>query len=272
MSLRWNRALVTGASSGIGREIARQLAADGTDLVIVARDEQRLTELAAELGPDTDVTDHDKSNGVDVEILVADLTDRTQTALVEQRLEATDHPIDLLVNNAGFGKGGPFSENDRDIATDVLEVNMVAVLRLAHAAANAMEERGRGGILNISSMAGDLVAPHSAVYSATKAFVTSLSESLHAELAPHGVVVTASLPGMTRTEFQDRAEVDVSDIPDVAWQTAAEVAEESLAALAANKPRIVPGRLNKVLGAASRTLPTAAMRIAGRQAMKRQNH
>ncbi len=255
----WNRALITGASSGIGRELARQLAAAGTDLVVVARDTERLESLAKEL------------ELVDVEVLTADLRSRTALDEVERRLGDGERPIDLLVNNAGFGAGGPFVENDIDIETDVVNVNVTAVLRLSHAAAKAMAPRGRGGILNISSMAGDLVAPNSAVYSATKAFVTSLSESLHQELAGSGVKVTAVLPGFTRTEFQERADVDVSDIPAWAWNDASLVAAQSLEALAAGRPRVVTGRLNKGWGVLSRSLPTAALRVAGRAAMKRQD-
>ncbi len=263
MTSKWNLALVTGASSGIGREVARQLAAAGTDLVVVARDVERLESLASELT-------------VDVEVLPADLSQLSEIKRVEARLSQQDRPVDLLVNNAGFGRGGPFIENDIDVATDVLTVNMTAVLRLSHAAAVSMAHRNQttgqsGGILNVSSMAGDLVAPNSAVYSATKAFVTSLSESIHQELAPDGVTVTAVLPGFTHTEFQERADVDVSDIPAWMWNDAAEVASQSLAALVANKPRVVTGRLNKVWGAVSRSLPTAALRAAGRVAMSREN-
>ncbi len=263
MTSSWNRALVTGASSGIGQELARQLAAAGTDLVVVARDTERLEALKAELA-------------VDVEVLTADLSELTQIQLVEHRLANPDRPIDLLINNAGFGRGGPFIENDREVATDVMTVNMVAVLRLAHAAAETMSARykrtgQRGGILNVSSMAGDLVAPNSAVYSATKAFVTSLSESIHQELADDGVAVTAVLPGFTRTEFQERAEVDTSDFPSWIWNDAADVAAQSLSALDRNQPRLVTGRLNKAWGAISRTLPTATLRAAGRAAMKREN-
>ncbi len=262
MTSRWNRALVTGASSGIGREIARQLAATGTDLVVVARNVERLEALAEELP-------------VDVEVLAADLSNHEQTLRVEARLADNERPIDLLVNNAGFGRGGPFVDNDRDTASSVLAVNVAAVLRLSHAAAVAMVDRHRttgqrGGILNVSSMAGDLVSPNSAVYAATKAFVTSLSESIHQELAGEGVVVTAVLPGFTHTEFQERADVDVSDIPAWAWNDAADVAAQSLAALDKTQPRVVTGQINKVWGAISRTLPTAALRAAGRVAMKRQ--
>lgn len=258
MTLRWNRALVTGASSGIGREIARQLAADGTDLVVVARDEQRLLALKSEL------------DAVDVEVLVADLGQADQLDQVEERLAAPGRPIDLLVNNAGFGMGGPFVDNDMAIETDVVAVNVVALMRLAHSAAVAMSERGRGGILNVSSLAGELVAPNSAVYSATKAFVTSFSESIAEELHPAGVTVSCLLPGMTRTEFQQRAEFDTSGIPEMLWQDAPDVASEALEGLAAGRARIVPSRINKVAGGAAHTMPKVALRRIGRAALKLQ--
>lgn len=259
---QWNRALVTGASSGIGREIARQLAAGGTDLVVVARNRERLEALADELTT---------ADGVEVEVLVADLAIRTATARVEARLLDHERPVDLLVNNAGFGAGGPFVDNDIDTECSVIEVNVVALTRLAHAAACAMAPRQRGGILNVSSLAGELIAPNSATYSATKAFVTSLSESLHQELAGSGVTVTAVLPGMTRTEFQERAEVDVSDIPDAAWQSAEDVAREGLDALNAGRPRVVTGLINKAADFGARGIPKTALRLVGRAAMSRQN-
>ena len=192
MTKRWKRALVTGASSGIGRDLCRELAADGTDLVVVARDERRLDALADELD-------------VDVEVLVADLSRRADIDRVAARLADDEVPVDLLVNNAGFGKGGPLVENDMDVAVDVVTVNATAVMVLSHAAAVALVRRGGGGIVNVSSMAGELVAPNSAVYSATKAFVTSFSESLHQELKPLGVTVTAALPGFTDTIFAPAA-------------------------------------------------------------------
>ncbi len=239
--------------------MARQLAADHTDLVIVARDEARLASLAEELSAG--------EQGVDVEVLVADLSNRAALGTVEARLCAEDRPIDLLVNNAGFGRGGPFVDNDIDVECSVIEVNLVALTRLAHAAATTMASRGRGGILNVSSLAGELVAPESAVYSATKAYVTSLTESIHQELAPAGVVVTAVLPGLTRTEFQERAEVDVSKIPDQLWQTPEAVAAEGLAALAAGRVQVTTGVLNKVANGLVKFGPKIATRAAGRQVM-----
>jgi short-subunit dehydrogenase len=246
-SKTWNRALVTGASSGIGREIARQLAAAGTDLVIVARDEKRLRELA-------------DSVDVDCDVMVADLSDRTALAAVERRLADSASPIDLLVNNAGFGFQGSFHELDAERAADVVDVNVAAVHRLARAAAPSMVAAGRGGILNVSSMAGFTATPGGATYSATKAFVTSLSESLHGELRPLGVHVSALCPGFTRTEFQSRAEYDTSSVPVAAWQTASEVAAAGLRGVEKNRPVVVPGTLNKVGTATINALPARLRR------------
>ena len=238
----WTRALVTGASSGIGREIARQLADAGTDLVVVARDEQRLRELA-------------DSVDVDCEVLVADLADRTMLAAVERRLADRSSPIDLLVNNAGFGSQGMFHELDVDRESAVIDVNVTAVHRLAHAAAGAMVSAGRGGILNVSSVAGFMSTPGSATYAATKAFVTSMSEALHTELSPHGVHVCALCPGFTRTEFQSRADYDASAIPDAAWQSAADVASAGLRGVEKNRAVVVPGALNRFGAGVINALP-----------------
>jgi short-subunit dehydrogenase len=245
---RWNRALVTGASSGIGKAIAVQLAADGTRLVVVARDEDRLVALAADLG-------------VDVEVMVTDLGDRKALARVEKRLRDEDHPVDLLVNNAGFGLTGLFHELDVDRESAVVNVNVTALHRLSHAAAAAMVERGGGGgILNVSSIAASAPAPKSATYAATKAFVSSFSEAQHGELLEHHVHVTALCPGFTRTEFQDRAEFDTSDIPDMLWQSADVVAAAGLKGVDLNRANVVPGGLNKVGAGFLGVLPGAIRR------------
>ena len=227
MASQWNRALVTGASSGIGDAIARQLAADGTELVVVARDEARLRALASELGEER------------VEVLVADLADCAALATVEARLGA-DPAIDLLVNNAGFGFTGPFVDLDIDRECSVLAVNVEAVMRLSHAAGTAMRARGRGGILNVSSVAGRVPAPNSATYASTKAFVTRFSEALHLEMRGTGVHVSALLPGFTRTEFQARAEYDTSSVPDFLWDDADTVARAGLNGVDKNKPVVIP--------------------------------
>lgn len=230
---RWNRALVTGASSGIGASIARQLAADGTDLVVVARDKRRLDALAADAG-------------VEVEVLAADLANRDDVTHVAERISAGNRPVDLLVNNAGLGFTGRFASLDYERERGVLAVNVLALHELSHAAAVAMSAAGRGGILNIASVAGYWPSKGGATYAATKAFVNSFSESLHQDLADAGVTVTASCPGFTRTEFQDRADMDSSDIPAFLWQDADTVAAHALAAVSEGRARVVPGALNKM--------------------------
>jgi short-subunit dehydrogenase len=255
---RWNRALVTGASSGIGNSFARLLAANGTDLVVVARDEARLNALA------DDVT---SEHGIDVEVLVADLSDRGQLATVADRLSSVTSPIDLLINNAGFGFSGDFIELDPFLETSVVDVNVGAMHRLAHAAGSAMSARGRGGIINVSSVAGFGPSPKAATYAATKAFVTSFSEALHMELGPLGVVVSCLCPGLTKTEFQQRSNFDVADVPASLWQHPDAVAEAGLRGLANGKAVVVPGAQNKALQAAMKAAPASVVRrVASRVA------
>lgn len=252
---RWHRALVTGASSGIGDAFARLLAAQGTNLVVVARNADRLASLAEELRRGTDGRD-----GVDVEVLPADLADRDQLQAVADRLLAEDNPIDLLINNAGFGFTGDFIDLDPEVEVSVVDVNVSAMQRLAHAAGSAMSGRGRGGILNVSSIAGFGPSPKSATYAASKAFVTSFSEAIHMELGPHGVVVTCLCPGLTRTEFQERANYDAGGIPAALWQEADTVAEAGLQGLAAGKAVVVPGGQNKLFRAVLKVTPSAVVR------------
>ncbi|MEZ5218956.1 MAG: SDR family NAD(P)-dependent oxidoreductase [Ilumatobacteraceae bacterium] len=181
-------ALVTGASSGIGEAFVRQLATAGIPVVAVARREDRLEALAAEYPS--------------VEVLVADLTDRDDLARVERRVSDAGSPIDLVVNNAGFGTSGEVADLDPDRLVREVELNVVALLRLSHAAAGSMVSAGRGWIVNVSSVASFQAMPGLATYSATKAFVTSFTEALNAEVRSAGVIVTALCPGLTRTEFQ----------------------------------------------------------------------
>ncbi len=249
----WTRALVTGASSGIGTAFARQLAADGTDLVVVARSGDALEELAASLRADT---------GVDVTVLTADLTDPDQLAQVEQRLEDVAAPVDLLINNAGFGTAGRFVDSDRERQAGQVDLNVRALVRLSHAAVRGMTARGRGGILNVSSIASFQPIPNMAVYAATKAFVTSFTEAVHEELAGSGVHATALCPGFTRTNFVDTAGAgeDASKIPDVIWMDPEPVAAAGLKAIAADRATVVPGLQYKLSTSASRVLPSAITR------------
>lgn len=236
--------------------MAVQLASEGTDLVIVARDAARLEELADQFD-------------VDCEVMVCDLADRQALEVVERRIEATDAPIDLVVNNAGLGFGGPFADLDRDAGTFVVDVNVAALHRLTHAAASAFQNRGDGSILNVGSLAGEAVGAHSATYNATKAFVTSLGQSLAVELVGTGVTITTLLPGFTRTEFQDRSGTDVSDVPRLLWQSAESVATAGLDGAFAGDIEVVPSKRYRVIRAVNRVVPAAAQRRAARNVAKR---
>ncbi len=249
-------ALVTGASAGIGEEIARQLATRAHDLVLVARDRARLEALGKEL---------ESVHGASCEILVADLTVEADLA----RVEARAANVDVLVNNAGFGTFGSFHELDVDVETREIRLNVVALVRLTHAAAAAMAARGRGGILNVSSLAGFQPGPSNATYSATKAFVTSFTEAVHEELRGTGVSVTVLCPGFTHTEFQARANVPANAIPGFMWQQAPEVARAALDGLAHNRAVVIPGAVNRVLGTFSSITPHSITRRVGAMVLRR---
>jgi len=251
---RWERALVTGASSGIGREIARQLAASGVDLVLVARSGERLDELAAHLRAG--------GSGPNVEVFEADLCDSEFLAAVEARLASAGAPVDLLVNNAGLGYEGPFHIQDAQEVSETIDLNVTALVRLTHAALKPMVARGRGQVILVSSMASLQGLPMTAVYAATKALITSLGEALYEELKGTGVVVTTVLPGLTRTEFHERGRWDLDRWPSVGWQSAEEVAAEALGAAARLRPEVVTGRLNRVLAAMSGMAPRRLRRSA----------
>lgn len=247
----WKSALVTGASSGIGEALARQLGADGVDLILVARRTDRLDDLAAGMRAD---------HSVNVETLSADLTDPTDLHRISARLSDADRPVDLLVNCAGLGASGPFADGDLAVYRQVVALNVNAVVELSHAALAAMSERGRGWIMNISSLGGHAPGPSFAVYSATKAFVTSFSESLHEEARRSGVVVTAICPGATSTEFGAIAGSAGEDLPKILLQTADEVAAEALTATAKGRAVRVTGLVNRVSGAFTTVLPRSVNR------------
>jgi short-subunit dehydrogenase len=250
---RWERALVTGASSGIGREFARELAAQGTRLVVVARRQDRLEQLALELEP-----------LVAVDILPADLSDQVDVARVAARVASGDEPIDLLINNAGVGGDGSFVEANLEHELEEIDVNVDALVILCHAAARRMT-RG-DAIINVSSIAGNQPRAGTAVYGATKAFVTAFSQALALELERTGVTCTAVLPGLTRTEFHESNGI-TDNSPRVMWMNAADVAAAALHAAAAGRRVVIPGKVNRVISAFATPRPGMLREKATRAAV-----
>ncbi len=223
-------ALITGASSGIGAVYADRLARRGYDLILVARNRQRLDALARRLTDET---------GRSIQILVADLTDPSGLASVEEVLH-TDRSISLLVNNAGFGSASPLLESDVTRMSEMISLNVTALTRLTYAVAPGLAERGHGTIINIASVVG--VAPEvlNGVYGGTKAYVLGFTRSLHHELTGKGVRVQAVLPGATATEFWDVAGQPVSNLPSAIVMSATDMVDAALAGLEQGELFTVP--------------------------------
>lgn len=252
---RIRRALVTGASRGLGEEFARQLAARGADLVLVARSEEALASLAREI---------EGRHGRAVEVVVADLLDVHDRSRVEQRLVDTDAPIDLLVNNAGFGAYGEFAALPVERQLDLVDLNVAALVRLTRAVLPGLIDRGGGGIINLASTAAFQPAPHGAVYAASKAFVRSFTEAVHEEVHGSAVRVLAVAPGFTRTGFQDVADVDDGAVPEAIVMTPRPVVEQALRDFTRGRATSVPGLANAI-GArgASVTPSTITRKLSG---------
>ena len=244
-------ALVTGPTSGIGEAFARLLASKGHDLVLVARDEDRLAALAESLS---------SAHGVTVEVLPADLSDREQLSVVEQRLLDRDLPIAVLVNNAGFGVKARFTRGEISDEQRMVDVLVIAVMRLSHAAAVSMGERGEGAIVNVSSVASWLTG---STYSAAKAWVTVFSEGLAGEVAPLGVSVTAVCPGYVHTEFHERADMNMGRVPSWMWLDADRVAAKAMRDVDRGKVLSVTGSQYKAMGVLLRHSPRALVRRIG---------
>lgn len=249
-------ALVTGASSGIGAEFTEQLADAGYDIILVARDEIRLTERAHHL---------QRKFGINTEILPADLATRTGIKRVEERLKSGG--VEFLVNNAGFGINKRFADSDVERESENLEVLVSAVMRLTHAALPFMRSQKKGYIINVSSVAGWIAG---GTYSASKSWVTVFSEFLSVDLASDGIKITALAPGFTHTEFHQRGKMNMSGLPTWLWLTSDRVVTDGIRAVRAGNALAIPGWQYRLLYLLIRHLPRVLVRKVGIGIRRRQ--
>jgi short-subunit dehydrogenase len=240
-------ALITGPTSGLGEGFARRYAVDGYDLVLVARDAGRLDRLASELRAEA---------GAHVETLRADLADAADRETVAERLR---DGVAVLVNNAGFGTAGEFWSADYAVLQSQLDVNVTAVMQLTHAALPPMLSAGAGTVLNVASVAG-LLPGRGSTYSASKAWVVSFSEGLANGLGGSGVSVHALCPGFVRTEFHERAGIDMAGTASFLWLEVDDVVRETMADIAKKKVVIIPGLQYKALTTGGRLVPRNVVR------------
>ncbi|MFC7826613.1 SDR family NAD(P)-dependent oxidoreductase [Streptomyces sp. NPDC057375] len=236
-------ALITGSTAGLGAAFARRLAANGHDLVLVARDTERLREQATEL--------HDR-HGIEAEVLTADLSTDAGIDAVASRLADRRSPVDLLINNAGFGNKGRFLDVPMADELTMLKVHCEAVLRLTSAAVEAMRERGRGGVVNVASVAA--FVPRG-TYGASKAWVVQFTQGVAKDLAGSGVRLMALAPGFVRTEFHERAGMGTDNIPNWMWLDADNVVAAALADLSRGKSLSIPDPRYKTLMGAAKLVP-----------------
>jgi short-subunit dehydrogenase len=246
------RSLVTGATAGLGAEFARQLAASGSDLVLVARDAARLEETAAALR---------SAHGVKVQVLRADLAEEPDLTVVAERLADSGSPIDVLVNNAGFGLHAKLANPDLRLQRRAMDVMCWAVLALSGSAAGAMRERGNGTIINVSSLASWTTSGN---YSAIKAWVRSYSQGLSNELRGTGVTVTAACPGWVRTEFHQRAGIRTSAIPGWVWADPGPVVQRILRDAERGRVVTIPAARWRIAQAMLKLAPQSGVRSVSR--------
>lgn len=244
-------ALVTGASSGIGYEISKLLAEQGHDLVLVARREDRLKQLARYLEKEFDIS---------ARVIAIDLTDLEDIDRLYITLEQENIPVDILVNNAGLGNWAPFTASDTQKELEMIQVNVMALTYLTKLFATDMVKRGLGKILNIASISGFTPGPYMAVYNASKAYVVSFSEALKAELKGSGVSVTVSCPGPAASEFHQQAGTSGSlFLKLMPMMNSTQVARASLNAMNKRKTLVVPGHINWLISVAPRIIPRRIM-------------
>ncbi|KUO12052.1 SDR family NAD(P)-dependent oxidoreductase [Streptomyces sp. DSM 15324] len=240
-------ALITGSTAGIGAAFARRLAADGHDLVLVARDTKRLREQATEL--------HDR-HGVEAQVLVADLAADAGIETVASRLGDRKNPVDLLINNAGFGNKGRYLDVPMADELKMLKVHCEAVLRLTSAAVTSMRERGRGGVVNVASVAAFLPR---GTYGASKAWVVQFTQGAAKDLAGSGVRLMALCPGLVRTEFHERAGMGTDNVPGWMWLDADKLVAAALDDLARGKSLSIPDPRYKTLMGLVKVTPRALL-------------
>ncbi|MGW3291548.1 SDR family NAD(P)-dependent oxidoreductase [Streptomyces sp. NPDC001002] len=240
-------ALITGSTAGIGAAFARRLAADGHNLVLVARDTERLGQQATEL--------HDR-HGIEATVLTADLATDTGIEAVAARLSDRKNPVDLLINNAGFGNKGRYLDVPMADELRMLKVHCEAVLRLTSAATEAMRERGRGGVVNVASVAA--FVPRG-TYGASKAWVVQFTQGAAKDLAGSGVRLMALAPGFVRTEFHERAGMGTGNIPGWMWLDADKLVAAALQDLARGKSLSIPDPRYKVLMGLVKITPQAVL-------------
>jgi len=253
-------ALVTGASSGIGYELTKLLAADGHDVVLVSRRREALAAVADEL---------ETTDGVDAHVMPADLSEPAEAVALHGSVDDAGLEVDVLVNNAGFGSYGPFLDDDPATDRALIELHVGTVTTLTKLFGREMADRGGGRILNNASIAGWAPTPNSAVYSAAKHYERAFSEALAEELADQGITVTALCPGETDTGFFDRGNYEESGAAEADRMSAAAVAEAGYRGLMAGDRIVVPGGLNKARAFLRRLLPRWLLVKTAKQSVTR---
>ena len=251
-------ALITGATAGIGAQYARLLAREGFDLILVARDKKRLSSTAKGLS---------KEFGIKVDLLPADLTKPLQLEKVRSRLGDVKKPVDVLINNAGFGINKSFLESEIKVEQELLDVLVTAPMRLTHAVLPVMLKRNSGIIVNVSSVASWIAG---GTYSAAKSYLTVFTESLHTELRSTKVKISALCPGFTRTEFHQRGHMKMKGLPNFLWLSAEEVVKKSWVDANAGKVISIPGWQYLILSSISRFGPRPMVRRIGMNVRKKQ--